>query len=141
MRIEQILPGCCLHSHEVIRDQRGSLIALEAQYQVPFPIERVYFLYDTAPNAERGFHAHKELEQWAVCVSGACTITVDDGAQRRDVRLDTPEKGLYIGRGLWREMRDFSSGAVLMVLASARFDEGDYIRDYDDFLAAARGCR
>lgn len=141
MLLERILPNCALHSHNVAADGRGRLVALEAGRDVPFAIERVYFLYETAPGAERGFHAHRSLEQWAVCVSGSCTLVVDDGSERREVRLDAPDKGLYIGAGIWREMHDFSPGAVLMVLASARYDEGDYIRSYDEFLALAQEHR
>jgi dTDP-4-dehydrorhamnose 3,5-epimerase-like enzyme len=132
--LEQILPNCSLHSHQVRGDDRGSLIALEAACEVPFPIERVYFVFETRPGVDRGFHAHKSLEQWAVCVSGSCVMTMDDGRDRRSVRLDSPEKGLYIGPGIWREMSDFSPDAVLMVIASTRYDEADYIRRYEEFL-------
>jgi dTDP-4-dehydrorhamnose 3,5-epimerase-like enzyme len=140
--LEQILPNCALHSHDVVNDARGSLVALEGASNVPFEIERVYFLYGTAHGAERGFHAHRELEQWVVAVAGSCVITVDDASHRQEVELDAPDKALYIGPGIWREMRDFSSGAVLMVLASKPYDEADYIRDYDEFqLIAQRGLR
>lgn len=131
--LEQILPNCALHSLDVRRDSRGALLALEAERNVPFKIERVYFLFDTSPGAERGFHAHRELQQWVVAVAGACTITVDDGSSRRDVRLDSPDSALHIGGGIWREMGGFSHDAVLMVLASAHYDEADYIRDYEEF--------
>lgn len=134
MLLEQILPNCALHSHQVKGDDRGSLIALEAAREIPFPIERVYFVFETRPGVDRGFHAHKSLKQWAICVSGSCTMTIDDGHQRRSVRLDSPEKGLYIGPGLWREMSDFTPDAVLMVIASTRYEEADYIRSYEDFL-------
>ena len=134
MLLEQILPNCALHSHQVKGDDRGSLIALEAAREIPFPIERVYFVFETRPGVERGFHAHKSLEQWAVCVSGSCVMTMDDGRERRSVRLDSPERGLYIGAGIWREMSDFSPDAVLMVIASTRYEEADYIRSYEEFL-------
>jgi hypothetical protein len=135
--LERLFANCALYRHEVIADGRGSLVALEGDRNLPFAIARVYYLYGGAEGAERGFHAHRALQQWAVCVSGACTIVVDDGAQRREVRLDSPDKGLLIGSMLWREMRDFTPGAVLMVLASMPYDEADYIRDYDTFLAEA----
>lgn len=138
MLLEQILPNCALHSHRVAGDDRGSLIALQTAAEIPFEIKRVYLVYDTQPGVDRGFHAHKSLEQWAVCVSGSCIFTVDDGRERRDVLLDSPEKGLHIGSGIWREMRSFSSGAVLMVVASTYYDLDDYIRDYDEFLAFSR---
>jgi len=137
--IEQILPNCSLHSHQVKGDDRGSLIALETTRELPFDtIERVYFVYGTSPGVDRGFHAHRALEQWVTCVSGSCTMTVDDGRERRSVSLDSPEKGLYIGPSIWREMSDFSPDAVLMVIASTRYDESDYIRNYEDFLESIR---
>jgi len=138
MLIEQILPNCALHAHRVVEDQRGCLVALESEADVPFRIERVYYLFDTARGATRGFHAHRELQQWAVCVAGACTITVDDASERRTVTLDTPDKALHIGPGVWREMRDFAPGSVLMVLASQPYNEADYIRDFDEFVASRR---
>ena len=137
--VTEILPaGCSLHRHQVKSDARGSLIALEGERDVPFAIERVYFLYGTAPDAERGFHAHWDLQQWAVCVSGACTMVLDDGDSRCEVRLDSPELALHIGSMIWREMKDFSEDSVLLVLASAPYDEADYIRDYDEFLKHCR---
>lgn len=136
--LERLFENCALYRHPVIADDRGSLVALEGDRNLPFSIARVYFLYGTAADEARGFHAHRALHQWAVCVSGSCTIELDDGRDRREVRLDSPDKGLHIGAMLWREMRDFSPGAVLMVLASMPYDEADYIRSYDDFLAETR---
>ena len=121
-------------------DSRGKLIALEEGADIPFPIKRVYYIYDTLPGVERGFHAHRELEQILVCVSGSCEITVDDGRERETIPLGKPSEGLYIGPGIWREMRDFSPGAVLLVLASLPYDEHDYIRDYDEFIAYVARC-
>jgi dTDP-4-dehydrorhamnose 3,5-epimerase-like enzyme len=138
MLIEQILPNCALHQHPAAQDARGSLIALEAGRDVPFAIERVYYLFDMAPGAARGFHAHRTLHQWAICVAGSCTMVVDDANRRCSIKLDSPDKALHIGPGVWREMRDFSPGAVLMVLASQPYDEADYIRDFDDFVANRR---
>lgn len=134
--MEIVLTNCSLHRFEPRSDQRGNLVAIEAERDVPFEIRRVYYLYNTPPEEERGFHGHRELEQLAVCLAGAVTITLDDGHERRDVRMDSPEKALFIGRMIWREMRDFTPNAVLMVLASAPYDEADYIRDYADFLAS-----
>ena len=139
MRSDPILSNCVLHHLDRLDDVRGGLIALESGRQVPFPIERVYYLFGTADGAERGFHAHRALRQLAICVAGACTIRVDDGAERRDVRLDGPDKALFIGQMVWREMRDFTPGAVLMVLASSPYDEADYIRDYEEFRVLAAG--
>jgi dTDP-4-dehydrorhamnose 3,5-epimerase-like enzyme len=132
-----VLDNCFLHYHQVRRDARGSLLALEATEAIPFPISRVYFLYDTPLGKQRGFHAHRRLEQWAVCVAGGCTMILDNGRQRSEVRLDSPEKGLHVGAMIWRELKDFSPGAVLMVLASEPYEEADYIRDYESFLALA----
>ena len=141
MLVTEIMANCALHRHEPVRDRRGALIALEGGANLPFAIERVYYLYDTPADAQRGAHAHRALHQWVVCVAGACTILVDDGERRQQVRLDRPDLALHIGPGIWREMRDFGEGTVLMVLASQRYDEGDYIRDYDAFLADARARR
>jgi len=118
----------------VLGDERGSLIALEENKNIPFGIRRVYYIYGTKENVARGFHAHKELEQIAVCVSGRCRMVLDNGASRESVWLDSPSKAIYIGNMLWREMHDFSSDCVLMVLASHVFNENDYIRDYNEFM-------
>lgn len=118
----------------VLGDDRGSLTALEANKDIPFEIKRVYYIYGTADRVARGFHAHKELEQVAVCVSGQCRMLIDNGVARESVWLDSPSKAIYIGNMLWREMHDFSEDCVLLVLASAYYDELDYIRCYDDFL-------
>ena len=115
-------------------DERGSLVALEAAKTIPFDIQRVYYLFDTKPGVSRGFHAHKKLQQVAVCVTGKCRMVLDDGKIREEVWLDSPVKGLLIGNLVWREMHDFSPDCVLLVLASEHYDETDYIRDYEDFL-------
>lgn len=115
-------------------DERGKLIALEEGIDFPFPVKRVYYMYDTVPGVRRGFHAHKKLEQVLVCVSGSCKILLDDGAEKKTVTLEHPYEGLYIAHNIWREMFDFSPDAVLLVLASELYDESDYIRDYDRFL-------
>lgn len=135
---QSLFPNCELHKLVVKGDERGSLIALEAERNVPFPIARVYYIFGTQPGAERGFHAHRDLYQLAVCVRGSCAIKLDDGRNRQEFRLDRPDLGLQIGPLIWREMREFSEDAVLMVLASAPYDEADYIRDYDEFVVVAR---
>lgn len=116
-------------------DERGQLVALEEQKEIPFPIKRVYYMYDTAEGVTRGKHAHKSLEQILICVHGSCKILLDDGREKEIVVLDQPNLGLYVSNVMWREMFDFSPDAVLMVLASEPYDEADYIRDYDTFLA------
>jgi len=118
----------------VISDDRGSLISLEVRKLIPFEINRVYFLYGTQSDTSRGFHAHKALKQIAVCVSGKCRFVLDNGIERNSVWLDSPEKGLVIEDMTWREMHDFSSDCVLLVIASEVYDESDYIRDYDEFI-------
>lgn len=115
-------------------DWRGQLVALEENKNIPFSVKRVYFMYDTLENVTRGKHAHVKLQQILFCVAGACTIRLDDGNEKVEVRLDQPSRGLLIGPGVWREMYDFTPGAVLMVLASEYYDESDYIRDYEVFL-------
>mgnify|MGYP000496960512 FL=1 len=115
-------------------DERGSLVALEAEKTVPFPIKRVYYIFGTNAGVSRGFHAHKRLQQVALCITGKCRMILDDGRQRDEVWLDSPNKGLIIGDLVWREMHDFSEDCVLLVLASEHYDEADYIRDYGKFL-------
>lgn len=115
-------------------DWRGQLVALEENKNIPFSVKRVYFMYDTLEGVVRGKHAHKKLHQILFCVAGACTVSLDDGKEKVEVRLDQPSRGLLIGPGIWREMYDFTPGAVLMVLASEYYDESDYIRDYQEFL-------
>jgi len=114
-------------------DDRGQLIAIEEGRDLPFDIKRVYYIYDTLPGVRRGFHAHRCLEQILICVSGSCKIHLDNGTETAEVLLDKPWEGLYIANNMWREMYDFTPGAVLLVLASEFYDEKDYIRNYEDF--------
>lgn len=120
-------------------DDRGQLIAIEAGKDLPFEIRRVYYIYDTLTDVRRGFHAHRNLQQILLCVNGSCKIHLDDGHDTAEVTLDDPSKGLYIANNMWREMYDFSEGAVLLVLASEYYDEADYIRNYDQFLDFVHG--
>ena len=115
-------------------DYRGQLIALEEFKDIPFRIKRVYYMYDTADGFVRGKHAHKHLEQILVCIHGSCKIKLDNGYEQKVVPLEKPYEGLYVPNNMWREMYDFSEGAVLLVFASELYDENDYIRDYDEFL-------
>ena len=115
-------------------DNRGKLVALENNKEIPFEVKRVYYMFDTLPNEARGFHAHKELEQIIIAMDGACRFIIDDGEKREQVLLNRPDVGLYIGKNMWREMHDFSYGCKLVVLASEYYDEKEYIRNYDDFL-------
>ncbi len=115
-------------------DERGQLVAIEALKDLPFEVKRVYYIYNTLSNVRRGFHAHRNLQQILVCVHGSCKIHLDDGTDTAEVLLDKPYEGLYIANDMWREMYDFSEGAVLLVLASEYYDEADYIRSYEDFI-------
>lgn len=127
-------------------DARGQLVALEALEDIPFLVKRVYYIYDTLPDVVRGKHAHRCLEQLLICVHGSCKVALEDGQERREILLDDPTLGLYISNDTWREMYDFSQGAVLLVLASEHYDEADYIRSYEQFLDMVRdkgegGCQ
>ena len=111
-------------------------MALEAEKKVPFPIKRVYYIFGTKEGVSRGFHAHRQLQQVAVCVTGKCRMVLDNGIKREEAWLDSPTKGILIKDMVWREMHDFSPDCVLLVLASEHYDESDYIRDYSLFLKA-----
>ncbi|MBK8453858.1 MAG: FdtA/QdtA family cupin domain-containing protein [Thiofilum sp.] len=115
-------------------DERGSLVALEANKSVPFEIKRVYYIFGTKHGVSRGFHAHRNLKQLAVCVTGSCQFILDNGKQREEITLDNSTVGLIIEDLTWREMHNFTSDCVLMVLANQYYDENDYIRDYQEFL-------
>ncbi|MDR8015712.1 sugar 3,4-ketoisomerase [Ectopseudomonas guguanensis] len=119
-------------------DDRGSLVALEANKTVPFDIKRVYYIFGTKPGVARGFHAHKALKQVAVCVTGSCRMLLDNGQNKEEILLDSPTKGLLIEGLVWREMYEFTPDCVLLVLASEHYDEADYIRDYEDFLKVVK---
>ena len=120
-------------------DERGSLVALEANEHVPFNIKRVYFIFGTKQGVSRGHHAHRNLKQVAVCVTGACRFVLDDGVHQEEIILDSPTKGLIIENLIWHEMHDFTPDCVLMVLASEHYDEEDYIRAYHVFVKEVRG--
>ena len=128
--------GCALLALSPRGDNRGKLIAIETGRDLPFEIARVYYVFDTKEGVARGFHAHRALRQVLIAVSGSCVIAVDDGIHRDDVTLDNPASALSIDGLVWREMRDFSSDCVLLVLADRAYDEGDYIRIYSDFVDA-----
>jgi len=115
-------------------DERGQLVAIEALKDLPFEFKRVYYIYDTKDGVRRGFHAHYDLEQILICVSGSCKIHLDNGFETEEVLLDKPNEGLYIANNMWREMYDFTKDAVLLVIASRPYEESDYIRNYDDFI-------
>lgn len=123
-------------------DSRGTLTFLEGERDVPFAIKRIYYIYGVHPEERRGFHAHKRLQQYLICVHGKCSVMLDNGLGQRDhVVLEDPNAGLYVGPGVWCEMYGFSADAVLLVLASEYYDEADYIRDYDTFTTYVNGGR
>ncbi|MBQ9487907.1 MAG: WxcM-like domain-containing protein [Selenomonadaceae bacterium] len=115
-------------------DEFGKVVAVEGLKDIPFDIKRVYYMYDTKAGVVRGKHAHKDLEQFLICVSGSCKISFEDGRNEKVFTLEKPEEGLYMPKDIWGEQFDFSEGAVLLVLASELYDESDYIRNYDEFL-------
>jgi hypothetical protein len=121
-----------------ITDPRGDLTFIEGGNHVPFEIKRIYYIYNVPVDSLRGGHAHRDLEQVVFALSGSFRMTVDDGRKRQEYYLRNPRKGIYMSRLVWREMDQFSQGAVCMVLASHAFDETDYLRDYDEFLAVVR---
>jgi len=116
-----------------IQEPRGNLSVIE-QDTIPFEIKRVYYLYDVPAGSERGGHAHKNLQQFLVALSGSFDVVLHDGTTSETITLNKPFEGLLISNGIWRELKNFSSGSVCLVLASAVFSEADYIRDFDAFL-------
>lgn len=124
-----------------INDPRGNLTFVEGRSHVPFDIQRVYYLYDVPGGAERGGHAHKALHQLIIAMSGSFDIHLDDGAETKTFHMNRSYFGLYVPTMIWREIDNFSSGAVCMVLASERYSESDYYRDYQEFVMAAAAQR
>lgn len=126
--------NCTIIELNKVKNRAGNITIVETNKDIPFPIERVYYLYDVPSDEERGGHAHKELYQLIVAASGSFTITLDDGKVKRSFMLNNPNRGLLITPGIWRELGDFSSGSVCLVLASMLYSSDDYIRDYANFL-------
>lgn len=122
----------------LLGDERGSLIAVEADKDIPFAIARVYYIFGTKGGVERGFHAHKALKQVAVAVRGSCIMKLDNGREKQDVLMNDPTKSVYIAPMVWHEMREFSEDCVLLVFADQAYDESDYIRNYQHFLDAVQ---
>lgn len=129
--------NCRILRFPQIRSSSGTLTPIENMRHVPFEIQRVYYLYDISEGASRAGHSHKNLQQVLIAMSGSFDVHLDDGREKRIVRLSQPQEGLYIPNMIWREIHDFSSDAVCVALASLLYDEGDYYRRYDDFLLAA----
>ena len=126
--------NCKLVDLRKIYDMRGNLTPIEGGVDVPFDIKRVYYLYDVPGGESRGAHAQKELYQLIVAANGSFTVTLDDGTEKKSFNLNRSYYGLLVVPGIWRDLDNFSSGAVLLCLASEHYDAADYIRDYDEFL-------
>ena len=124
-----------------ITDPRGNLTFIEGDVHVPFQIKRVYYLYDVPGGESRGGHAHRVLSQLLISVAGSLDVNLDDGFSQKTIHLNRAFEGLLIPTMVWRELTNFSSGSVCLVLASERYDESDYIRDYGAFRAAAQDAR
>ncbi len=117
-----------------IKDHRGNIAVIENEV-LPFEFKRVYYLYDVPSGAKRGGHAHKTLQQVLIALSGSFDVVLKDGSEENRITLNRPDQGLLLPNGIWRELENFSSGCVCLVMASAEFDEAEYIRDFQDFLA------
>lgn len=113
--------------------ERGNITSINNLIEVPFDIQRVYYLYDLPGGVERGGHAHRELQQFIVAASGSFDLVLDDGKIKRTFHLNRPYNGVLLSAGLWRELKNFSSGSIVLVLASLPYDENDYIRNYEEF--------
>ena len=125
----------CEYGFKEISDERGCLVALESGRQVPFEIKRVYYMYNLSNSDQRrGVHAHRELRQVIVPVCGEFTLLLDDGHSKKEIKMDSPAKGVLIDRMIWHELYGFSNGCTVLVLAGDFYDESDYIRDYDEFM-------
>ena len=130
------LSKCRIIDLPKINEPRGNLTFIEGNRHIPFNIQRVYYLYDVPGGAERGGHAHKGLHQLIIAMSGSFDVVLNDGRKKKRIHLNRSYKGLYVCPMIWRELDNFSSGSVCMVLASNLYDESDYYRDYADFLSA-----
>ena len=117
--------------------EKSPLIALEKGKDIPFEIKRIYYIFNTKKDVQRGFHANRNLKQIAIAVKGSCTFVLDDGDKRDEVQINNPKKGIFIEGIIWREIKNFSEDCVVLVIASDNYDENDYIRNYDEFLALA----
>lgn len=133
MTIKKSVTNCELISIPKIPDTRGNLSVIENDL-IPFEVKRVYYLYDVPAGAERGGHAHIEQKEFLIALSGSFDVILNDGPAEKTITLNKPYEGLLITEGIWRELKNFSSGSVCLVLASAVFEEEDYIRDYQNYL-------
>lgn len=130
-----------IYDFNVRGDERGSLIAIEEQRDIPFPIRRIYYIFGTQPGVIRGLHAHRQLQQVMVCLHGACKLQLDDGQEQIVVTMERNTQGVLIDRMVWHQMYDFTADCVLLVLADDYYDEADYIRDYQEFERLSAAAR
>lgn len=132
------IENCKLIDLPKITDPRGNLSVIEGGVQIPFDIKRVFYLYDVPTGADRGAHAHKALHQFLICLSGSFDVSIDDGFEKETIHLNRPWQGLHIPPMIWAAEINFDPGSVCLVMASDRYDESDYYRNYDDFLSAVK---
>jgi hypothetical protein len=128
------IEDCTIINLPKIQNESGNITVLENYKEIPFAVKRIYYLYDVPMGAERGGHGHYELQQFIIAASGSFTFILDDGINKKEVFLNNPSQALYIKPGIWREIKDFSSGSICLVLASHEYNEEDYIRNYDEYL-------
>jgi len=138
---DSVIYNCNVLTLPKIHNRAGNITALNNSVDLPFDIRRVYYLYDIPGGEHRGGHAHKELQQLIVAVSGSFDIVLDDGKNKKTVSLNRPYYGLHVIPGIWRELSNFSSGAICLVMASHEYDENDYIRDYNEFINIKNRCK
>ena len=139
MSKDSLVSDCKLIELPKMHNRSGNLTSVNGGKEIPFHITRVYYLYDIPGGESRGAHAHYDLEQIIIATSGCFDVVLDDGIKKRTITMNRPYQGLYIKPGIWRDLINFSSGSVLLVLASLRYTEEDYIRNYDSFLKYKNG--
>ena len=122
-----------VYEFDQFSDSRSELIVIEGNASIPFEIKRIYYIYDAAENAKRGFHAHRISQQVAICLRGSCKLLLDNGREREEFLLASPNEGIHIAGMQWREITEFSNDCILLFLASSHYDENDYVYDYEEF--------
>ncbi|GHT53280.1 dTDP-6-deoxy-3,4-keto-hexulose isomerase [Bacteroidia bacterium] len=138
---DSIVFNCNVLTLPKIHNRAGNITALNNSVDIPFDVNRVYYLYDVPGGEDRGGHAHRELQQLIVAVSGSFDVTIDDGRNKKTISLNRPYYGLHVVSGIWRDLTNFSSGAICLVLASHKYDADDYIRNYEEFIQMKKSCK